>query len=378
MTPIRKRNNRPRRFCPRVEQLEDRSVPSAVRAGFDATTFLPNDDGTFPAHGLGSGTPSGTPVAQPIGFTINFFGKMHSTAFINNNGNITLDSPLATFTPFGLTSTAREIIAPFFADVDTRFAGSPVQFGPGTVDGHVAFGVSWRNVDYFASSPSHTNRDTFQLILIDRSDTGAGNFDIEFNYDQVQWETGEASGGNASGLGGSSARVGFSNGTGQQGTFFELSGSGIPGSFLDSNLATGLIHHSLNSSVLGRYDFFGRGGEISTGVTLSLSHTVFFPYRPNFVRPSNHVLGWVLITNQGADFTGSFTVSFSEPNVTMRPENATVPVQAIGTTNGRPSITLSGGMRHGQTVAILVDFTYPPWLSLDGIRNALNVLGTSP
>jgi hypothetical protein len=58
---------------------------------------------------------------------------------------------LSDFTPFGLTSTARQIIAPFFADVDTRFAGSAVTFGPGTVDGHVAFGVNWVNVDYFSS-----------------------------------------------------------------------------------------------------------------------------------------------------------------------------------------------------------------------------------
>ncbi len=26
------------------------------------------------------------------------------------------------------------------------------------------------------------------LVLIDRSETGAGNFDIEFNHDQVQWK----------------------------------------------------------------------------------------------------------------------------------------------------------------------------------------------
>jgi hypothetical protein len=35
----------------------------------------------------------------------------------------------------------------------------------------------------------------------------------------------------------------------------ELAGSGVPGSLLDSNLTTGLIHHSLNSEVLGRYLF---------------------------------------------------------------------------------------------------------------------------
>jgi hypothetical protein len=50
----------------------------------------------------------------------------------------------------------------------------------------------------------------FQLVLIERSDTGAGNFDFEFNYDQIQWEARNASGG-VNGLGGSSARAGFSS-----------------------------------------------------------------------------------------------------------------------------------------------------------------------
>ena len=245
-----------------LEGLEDRSVPSAILPGFNTTTFLPNDDGTYPTNSLTDFTPPGTPVAQSLGFTANFFGVSSSTAYINNNGNITFDQPLSDFTPFGLTSTATQIIAPFFADVDTRFAGSLVTFGQGTVDGHAAFGVNWVNVDYFSSDPSHTNRDSFQLVLIDRSDTGTGNFDIEFNYDQIQWETGQASGGDANGLGGSSAHTGFSNGTGIPGTFFELNGSGTPGSFLDSNSVTGLIHNSLNSPVLGRRHLRARNGTI--------------------------------------------------------------------------------------------------------------------
>lgn len=238
----------------------------AIRAGFNSTEFLPNDDGTYPANGLGSGIPSGTPVAQSLGLTANFFGLSFTSTYINNNGNITFDSPLSTFTPFDLTSTSRQIITPFFADVDTRFAGDTVKFGTGTVDSRNAFGVNWINVDYFASSLSHTNRNSFQLVLVDRSDTGTGNFDIEFNYDKIQWEAGTASDGNANGLGGSCARAGFSNGTGNPGTSFELSGSAVCGSFLDGNMDAGLIHNSLNSDVLGRYVFFARNGAVETVV----------------------------------------------------------------------------------------------------------------
>jgi hypothetical protein len=80
---------------------------------------------------------------------------------------------------------------------------------------------------------------------------------MEFNYFKVQWETGDASGG-VDGLGGSSARAGYASISGSE---FELDGSGVPGSFLDTNVVTGLIYHSLNSPVPGRYIFFFRDGQ---------------------------------------------------------------------------------------------------------------------
>ena len=162
-----------------------------IVAGFNTNTLASNDDGST---GL-----------VDLGFSANFFGVSSTQAYVNNNGNITFDNSLSSFTPFDLTSTGQQIIAPFFADVDTRAAGDPVTYGQGTYDGRDAFGVNWINVDYFNGSTSHTNRNSFQLILADRSDISAGDFDIIFNYDQIQWETGEASDGDANGLGGDSS-----------------------------------------------------------------------------------------------------------------------------------------------------------------------------
>ena len=182
--------------------------------GFTANTLARNDD---------SSTGS---VA--IGFNANFFGTTYSNLFVNNNGNVTFTGPLATFTPFSLLSTSTPIIAPFFADVDTNGAGtSPVQYGTSTVNGHAALGVNWLNVGYFAGHSAPLN--SFQLVMIDRSDIGAGDFDFEFNYGSMGWETGDASGGSG-GLGGSSARVGYSNGSNAS---FEAPGSAVNGSFLD-------------------------------------------------------------------------------------------------------------------------------------------------
>jgi hypothetical protein len=223
--------------------------PKAVLPGFASGTLPGNDDGS-----TGS---------VPLGFTANFFGTSYSSLFINNNGNVTFDSALSAFTPFDLSSTGHVIIAPFFADVDTRI-GHVVTYGTGIVAGHRAFGVTWPGVGHYSVSTSKLN--AFQVVLIDRSDTGPGNFDIEFNYDQIQWETGDSSGGN-NGLGGSSARAGFSNGTGLPGTFFELPGSAVNGAFLDSNAQTGLIHNSANSQTPGQYVFSIRAGAPLTHAT---------------------------------------------------------------------------------------------------------------
>jgi hypothetical protein len=220
---------------------------AAVRTGFSSNTLPANDDGS-------------TSLVD-VGFLANFFGVSRNQLYVNNNGNVTFDAPLSTFTPFGLTATNRQIIAPFFADVDTRGAGSqPVTYGTGTVDGRNAFGVNYNNVGYFPSSTDRLN--SFQLVLVERSDTGTGNFDIEYNYDQVQWETGGASGGSG-GLGGSSARVGFSNGTGAPGTSFELPGSAVNGAFLDGG-SNSLVANRLNSDVDGRYLFAARNGTVGT------------------------------------------------------------------------------------------------------------------
>lgn len=240
-------------------------TPGAVRVDLDlngqdrfVANILPrNDDGS-------SGQIS---LVNPGGFSapINFFGPSYSSLYVNNNGNITFNGPLSTFTPFGLTgNTNVPIIAPFFADVWTFGSSGLTKYGFGTVDGHHAFSATWDHVNSYADSSSNgTNfgsiQNYFQVLLIERSDTGTGNFDIEFNYNQIQWETGSASGG-VNGLGGSSARAGYSNGSGTANTFFELQGSGVNGAFLDSN-TNGLIHRTASSdNVLGRYAFNVRSG----------------------------------------------------------------------------------------------------------------------
>lgn len=208
---------------------------------FTTNTLARNDDGST--------------ALVNIGFNANFFGTTYSSLFVNNNGNVTFNSSLSTFTPFGLTTNGFPIIAPFFADVDTRNLGSGVvQYGAASLGGRNVFGVNWIDVGYYDTAADKLN--SFQLILTDRSDTGAGNFDIEFNYDRILWETGSASGG-TNGFGGTSAAVGYTDGGAND---FEFAGSRVPGSFLDSDPVSGLIHGSRNSNILGQYIFSVRNG----------------------------------------------------------------------------------------------------------------------
>lgn len=198
--------------------------------------------------------------AVDMPFPVDFYGQRYSTMWVNNNGNITFDGPLSTYTPFGLTATAHAIVAPFFADVDTRASGSQtVKYGWGdtTFQGHRAICADWVDVGYYNE---HADKlDSFQLLLVDRSDIHEGDFDIVFDYGSLTWETGDASGG-VGGLGGSVARVGFSNGDGTTANSFELPGSGIHDVLLDDS-THGLIYGSSGSSQPGRYVFAIRNGQ---------------------------------------------------------------------------------------------------------------------
>ncbi|MCG8464770.1 MAG: hypothetical protein MI750_07960, partial [Xanthomonadales bacterium] len=194
-----------------------------------------------------------TSGAVNMGFTINYFGTNHSNIFVNSNGNATFGGGFTGFTPSGLGSVSEAILAPFFGDVDLRGAGS-ITYDTTTLGGRPAFVINWNGVGYFSSATNRLN--TFQMVLVSRADIAPGDFDVEFNYNQIQWETGDASGGN-DGLGGASAVVGYSDGIVV--SFLELTGSLVNGAFLDGNPNTGLVNDGTGAQC-GRYLFEIRNG----------------------------------------------------------------------------------------------------------------------
>lgn len=213
-----------------------------------------------------------------FGFPIVFFGLPFFIAFVNENGNITLDSPFGSYAQPDLYATGRQIIAPFFSDVEAVNSPSDlgtgaVTYGTGSFDGRDAFGVNWIDVNYDLGSGELLN--SFQLILVDRTNEGAmGDFDIVFNYDGISWEVGDLSGGNEGlvdedyssnffpPLAGFSNPGGFVNNPVDftDSTLYVLPGSGRAGAFLDDG-PNALAFNSYNSDVQGRYVYEFRSGD---------------------------------------------------------------------------------------------------------------------
>ena len=99
------------------------------------------------------------------------------------------------------------MIAPFFADVDTRGELSGVVHLNQVVSNQTV--VTWDHVGYFGA---HDLLNTFQLIV--RGPDYAvpvGEGQIGFYWNTMGWETGDASGGSG-GFGGTPAAVGFGDG----------------------------------------------------------------------------------------------------------------------------------------------------------------------
>ena len=244
-----------------VDRKFYRLVTGPIRQGFNQNT-LPRDDDNQYAH-------------ADLGFTIKFFGQNYSQIFVNQNGQLTFDAHDGAYTPQAFTNSGIKRIAPFWADVDTRVANYITYgYSAGSVDGHDAFAVNYINVGYYQMHQDKLN--SFQVVLINRTDTGVGNFDVEFNYNQILWETGDdPQSGGTNGYGGRVARVGITDGANNT---IEIPPSGQTLALLDFNpntgqinYTTGLSYQTRSSNVPGRLLFQFRNGIILGTVNVAIT-----------------------------------------------------------------------------------------------------------
>jgi len=186
--------------------------------------MLPNDDNSSPL------------ISLP--FTFDFYGNTYNSVFINNNGNVSFQAPYITWSANSFPDSTYNMIAPFWADVDTR--GGYDSLGNSLGNGGsvwykvtpTALIVNWDNVGYFNMHNDLVS--SFQLIITNGSDSlvsAGGN--VSFCYQDMQWTTGDASGG-FGGFGGTPATVGVNIGNGidyfQVGRF-DQAGSSFDGPF---------------------------------------------------------------------------------------------------------------------------------------------------
>ena len=208
-------------------------------AGFGENSLARNDDESTDFVDI-------TPIFED-GF--NFFGTNYQNIYINNNGNITFNSPLSEFTPFAITgNTGQPIIAPFFADVDTTAGNLQTSPGGNSTGSNLVYWdfnsetdsviITWDDVGRYEVEDDESEEaeddtggevpNAFQLIL---RDLGNGNSEIEFRYEEVRWTVGTASENNF-------ARLGYSAADGVN--FLELSQSGNNQQLLSLETATNI------------------------------------------------------------------------------------------------------------------------------------------
>ena len=228
-------------------------------AGFGENQLTRNDDYSSSAIDITSIFPNG----------LNFKGQNISQLWVNNNGNLSFNSSWYTYTPPSpFTNT---VIAPFWADVDTRSGAVTATPGGNSTGSNLVyydldttnrvFTATWDDVGYYSYGVDKLN--AFQVQLIDRgASSGIGeNFDIVFRYEAINWTTGSASGGSG-GLGGTVAQAGWlSAPSGSTPTGGVIAGSGDQASMLALDTAIG------NYGVAGVYVFQVRNGTVSYGTS---------------------------------------------------------------------------------------------------------------
>ncbi len=281
------------------------------------------------------------PITLPFNFC--FYGDTITEIYINNNGNVSIGTPYSTFTALSFPDPTYSMVAPFWADVDTR----------GPLSGIVYFkvfatyvAIQWDSVGYFSSHDD--KRNTFQLII---SNGGSSplpeNKNIGFCYKSMEWTTGDASQG-VNGFGGVPATVGVNYGDGinylQIGLYddstFNYDGpyglnDGVQ-SLTDQSFAFNVCVTNFNVPPIlsGLY--------VCDTIQLCVGDT--FIYNANFIAPENGQITTVTINDHGMGGVNLVTTPGNQASldVTVIASTAGIHVvDVIGTDNGTPTANTS-------------------------------------
>jgi len=357
-------------------------------------TVAPFTNGTAPDYR----NDDGSTTAINLPFTFSLYGTDYTSCFINNNGNISFNASYATFSSSAFPTASFVMVAPFWADVDTRNATSGLVHYK--VTDH-SLTVIWDHVGYFNNMADKVN--TFQLVITDGTDPVVpdGN-NVSFCYGDMQWTTGSASSG-VNGFAGTPATVGANLGDGTsfiQFGRFDHAGSDYDGPFNDADGISWLDYTNFNFNS----DVVTGAGNIAPIVPSgSLCDTLYVCAGSNaylqFLSPeatqttdlTYEVIGannLVLTETQDA---GSSELQIFAP---LDAPNDTLLINVMGTDNGTPAmststtyvlvvrdqpvpITITASETElcaGETISLSIDPSYTgvSW-STGGSTNSINV-----
>jgi hypothetical protein len=132
-----------------------------------------------PAGDEASAGPVDIRPAFPQGLRL--LNQVRQNFFVNVNGAVSFDGGVPEWPNADLTAAPFAMAAPFWSDVDTRNGGGNIWYDLSA--GQVV--VTWDQVARF--DRQQALRNTFQLIVDDRSDLNPGDFDIQFRYNRCEW-----------------------------------------------------------------------------------------------------------------------------------------------------------------------------------------------
>lgn len=166
--------------------------------------------------------------------------------YVNNDGTVSLGQPLEMNSYGPLPSDEMVVIAPFWADVDTRLSGESPESGRVWVHQDTAQDVitlTWDHVGAYRFNAVQAN--AFQMQLVSR---GGGDLDVILRYEQIEWTQGDLV----------SSQPAFIGMIGPDGTIFELAAS------RDAAALLALDQEAGNSGAAGLWLHALRDGDLVT------------------------------------------------------------------------------------------------------------------
>ncbi len=181
---------------------ESRSAcPDVMLRGFGGSTGYGPDSQCLHASDNGSyagplGRDGEAPVAVDLtpafGDRLSLFGVPLRAVYVNVNGNVSVGRAIEDPTPRAFPIAGQVMIAPWWADVDTRGGGQPSR-------NSVCFAlrprrliVTWLRVGHFDRSDERSN--SFQLVVrTDLEECPTNEPSIEFRYARCEWTVGDPS-----------------------------------------------------------------------------------------------------------------------------------------------------------------------------------------